>query len=134
VIAVFDSSALIAHAKSKLGADVVQTMLADGTNVRLVHAINLCEVYYHYLKLWAPEQADFVLQAFEQTGLLTRDDLSPSFWKAVARVKAYVQRVSLGDCCAIALAQVVGGTVITADRAEFDPVHARGICPVTFIR
>jgi hypothetical protein len=40
----------------------------------------------------------------------------------------------LADCFALALANKLGGTVLTSDRKEFEPVRILNICPITFIR
>ena len=43
-------------------------------------------------------------------------------------------RISLADCVCPALAQFVGGQVVTSDHGEFDPIAEAGICPILFIR
>ena len=131
---VFDASALIALLKREPGHVVTRSLLFDRSASRLIHAVNLCEVYYHVVRLADETRASRALRRFEQAGLVTREDLDPRFWRGVARVKANLQRVSLGDSFAIALAQRVGGEVVTADHGEFDLVAARGVCPVQFIR
>jgi hypothetical protein len=40
----------------------------------------------------------------------------------------------MADCFAIALSNIVGGTALTSDHSEFDPIAAAGICNITFIR
>lgn len=134
VTLVFDASALLAQTNDEPGVEQVDRLLADTARNRIVHAVNLCEVYYHFLKRDSWPSAEQALREWERAGLRTRDDIDALFWRDVARIKADVQRVSLGDCFAIALARRVQGTVITADHGEFDLVVARGICPVTFIR
>ena len=131
---VFDASALIAFLKNEPGAAFTEVLLADASAIRLVHAVNLCEVYYHFVRLGDEARMASELDALQQGGLITRRDLSVPFWRRVARVKADIQRVSLGDSFAIALAQEEGGAVVTADHGEFDLVAARGVCPVRFIQ
>ncbi len=134
VTLVFDASALVAQVKRERGAPTVDQLLADPSQPRLVHVVNLCEVYYHLLKLGGERRAERTMHRLDQVGLETRDDLDWGFWHRVARLKAEFQHASLADCFVIGLAQRVGGTVITADHPSFDPVAARSICPVTFIR
>jgi predicted nucleic acid-binding protein len=55
-------------------------------------------------------------------------------WRTAGRLKAIYKRVSLADCFAIALAQSLGGTVLTCDHHEFDAIAAANLCAVTFIR
>ena len=131
---VFDASALIALLKNEPGAARTQDLLDNDQVPRLAHAVNLCEVYYHFAKLGQEAHVAAQLQYLERAGLVTRRDIGKPFWHEVARIKADVQRVSLGDCFAIALARLVGGSVVTADHAEFDLVAAQSVCSVTFIR
>ena len=131
---VFDASALIALLKDEPGAAPTETILTDGSTTRFAHAVNLCEVYYHFVKLGDEARVAAELAAFARGGLETRQDMDQTFWQAVARMKAELQHASLTDCFAVALSQRVGGTIITADHPSFDPVAPRSICPVTFIR
>lgn len=45
-----------------------------------------------------------------------------------------IPAASLADSCAIALAQRVNGTIVTADRPGFPPDRLEAVCPVRFIR
>jgi predicted nucleic acid-binding protein len=67
-------------------------------------------------------------------GVQRRSDLSIDFWQMAGALKATVRRISLADCFAVALAQATGGSVLTSDHHEFDPLAERGVCSVTFIR
>jgi hypothetical protein len=66
--------------------------------------------------------------------VIERSDFDQAFWQDVARLKAVQKKVSLADCCAITLTNRVGGTLLTSDHHELDPVAAAGICNITFIR
>ena len=55
------------------------------------------------------------------------------FWQEVGRYKA-TNKASLADCTAIALANRVGGELVTSDHHEFDAIAANGVCRVRFIR
>jgi PIN domain nuclease of toxin-antitoxin system len=134
VIHVFDASALVAYAKRESGAERVEPLLLDETGARIVHAVNLCEVYYHFLRRHDQRRGDTTLQSFLAAGLTTREDMDGGFWRSVARVKSDIPQASLGDCFAIALAARVGGTVVTADHPGFETAASLGICPVAFIR
>lgn len=134
VTRVFDASALIALLKNEPGADVTRALLTDGLTTRLVHAVNSCEVFYHFARLGDLARAAIELDALEQGGLATREDMDRAFWQAVALLKAEIPHASLADCFVVILARRVAGTVVTADHPAFEAVAARGICPVTFIR
>jgi hypothetical protein len=51
-----------------------------------------------------------------------------------ARVTSERLAASLADCFCVATARALGGELETADRAEFEPLAALGLCRVTFIR
>ncbi len=131
---VFVASTLLAQAKGEPGSEAVGTLLADPNDPRLVHAANVCEVYYKLLQVGGELRAVKTMRDLRRVGLRTRRDLDRAFWHDVAGIKADIQRVSLGDGFAIALARRLGGTVVTSDRAEFGPVGERGVCSVMFIR
>jgi len=131
---VFDSSALIAYLKREPGGAAAGRLLHETATPRLIHALNLCEVYYHFLRFAAEPQLAEMLNLFAQAGLTTRDDLDPPFWQEVARLKARFQHPSLADCFVVALARRVGGAIVTSDHPGFDPILAQGVCQVSFIR
>ena len=54
--------------------------------------------------------------------------------KPFGALKSIHRRVSLSDCFAIALANQLGATVLTADHHEFDELARQGVCSVRFIR
>jgi hypothetical protein len=43
---VLDACALIAYLRGEPGSDVIEALLLDPDVPSLIHAINLCEVYY----------------------------------------------------------------------------------------
>jgi hypothetical protein len=67
-------------------------------------------------------------------GVVERGDFDEAFWQEVGSLKASQVKVSLADCCAITLTNRVGGTLLTSDHHELDPVAATGLCNITFIR
>ena len=52
----------------------------------------------------------------------------------IGGLKAEHRRVSLADCCALALARRLGARLVTADRHEFEPILSAGISQIEFIR
>ncbi len=60
--------------------------------------------------------------------------MDPQFWRQVGGLKAIHRRVSLADCCALALANRLGASLATADRHEFVPLLTAGICQINLIR
>ncbi len=58
-----DASALIAFLQGEAGADVVEDVLLDASKLKAVHAINLCETYYHFLRQNDQEAAETAVLA-----------------------------------------------------------------------
>jgi len=130
---VMDACALIAYLRGEEGADVVESLLLDKKDSCMVHAINLCEVFYDFLRASDELTALEAISDLESIGLIMRDDIDPPFWQQAGKLKVE-NKVSLADCFAIALAKRMGGTVITSDHHEFDLLVKDGVCAATFIR
>lgn len=133
MIYILDASAVIAYLRGEPGADAVASILSDPADECLVHALNMCEVYYHFYRVSGEKAADGSMRDLLSLGVQLREDLSDEFWKSAAVFKAR-GRISLADCFAIALAKSAGGSVLTSDHHEFDSIAGGGTCPVTFIR
>ena len=134
MIYIFDASALLAYLRAEPGGEFVHDPLKNPAHACFVHAMNLCEVYYDFYRSQGEAAASAVVDEFLQLGLILRSDLSREFWQSVGAVKAIQRRVSLADCFAITLSQILGGSVLTCDHHEFDSVVAKQLCHVTFIR
>ncbi len=131
---VLDSSAMIALANNETGADVVAALLDDPQNECYAHAINLCEVFYDAIRRSSEVQALELVKDLYGLGVIERRDLDIGFWQHTGRLKAIHRRVSLADCCAIALTLRVGGELVTSDHHELDALNVAGICPIKFFR
>jgi len=131
---VFDSSALLAWLKDEPGADTVDVALHDRDSVRLVHALNLAEVFYDQRRTGGEEFAQGALELLGASGLQAREDLDAALWQDAARIKADHRRISLADCCGLALARRAGGTFLTTDKHELDRDEVKALCPIQFIR
>ena len=124
---------MIAYLKDEDGAEVVEEHLAGDEGPCLAHAVNLCEVYYDYLRYEGEESARVAVETLKSDGLVVREDMDEPFWTEIGRHKA-AHRVSLADCFAIARANREEAKVSTSDHHEFDPIADQGICEVEFIR
>jgi len=133
MIFVLDACAMIAWLRNEPGADAVDGAIRDVNSTCFAHGINLCEVFYDALRRTDESRAQSVLKDLAAVGVVTRNDFDETFWQEAGRIKA-AHRVSLADCCAIALTKRVGGILLTSDHHEFDPLATVGICPITFIR
>jgi PIN domain nuclease of toxin-antitoxin system len=126
---------MIAYLRDETGADIVQNLLVDDTELCMAHAINLCEVYYKLVRYTDEEEVRSAIQdLLEAKGLAVREDLDEAFWLDVGRHKAAMGSVPLADCFVVTLANRTEADVVTADHPDFDPIEEQGICQVRFIR
>jgi PIN domain nuclease of toxin-antitoxin system len=131
---VLDACAMIAFLRGEPGADAVAGLLSNPEHVCYAHAINLCEVFYDFVRASDLRTARSALRDLSRVGVRSRRDLSRRFWQRVGELKGTIRRLSLADCFAIALAESLKAPVVTSDHAEFDPLVARSMCRVVFIR
>jgi PIN domain nuclease of toxin-antitoxin system len=131
--AVIDASALIAFLRDEPGAEMVENVLSLPQSC-YAHALNLCEVYYDFWRASNQDTAEAAITDLMGVGVGERTDMDSEFWREVGRLKAVHRKVSLADCCALALAERLGANLVSADRREFEPLLAAGICQIEFIR
>ena len=130
---VMDSSAMNAYLRGEPGDDVVEERLTNPDTRCIIHAVNLCEVYYDTLRAGGRDAAIEAVSKIEIAGVIVREDLDAKFWTLVGELKVSPGKISLVDCFLLALAIRVAGTLVTADH-EFDAVVPLGLCPILFIR
>lgn len=130
---VIDASALIAFLRDEPGARVVENVLS-GPEKCYAHALNLCEVYYDFFRASNQHTAEAAISDLLALGVEDRTDMDSEFWRDVGGLKAVHRRVSLADCCALALARRLGARLVTADRHEFEPILSADISQIEFIR
>ena len=132
---VLDACALLALVKKEDGALLVRQALESEHDVCLVHAVNLCEVYYDCLRCYGYDLSEKLLTDLIETGMTIHNDMDVDFWKGAGKLKAR-GRISLADCFAIALAVREDAVVMTSDRHEFEQLLTiRGFpVQVQFIR
>jgi predicted nucleic acid-binding protein len=129
---IVDASALIAYFKGEVGHERFANLLLDERNNLAIHAVNLCEVYYNYLRsdgfIKANEAWD---RASTLVGILPT--ISEGYLKRVARWKVD-RALGLGDSFAAASAEEHAAILLTADHADFDPIQQAGLLQIEFIR
>jgi PIN domain nuclease of toxin-antitoxin system len=133
MIYILDASAIIAWLRNETGADVVEQAVRDSGAQSLVHAINLCEVFYDACRNAGEARAQSVVSDLAAAGVAERNDFDQAFWMDAGRLKAG-GGISLADCFAVTLTNRAGGTLLTSDHHEMDKIAATGICSITFIR
>jgi uncharacterized protein with PIN domain len=131
---ILDACAVIALAKDESGAEAVATHLLDDEHNCMIHCVNLCEVYYGFLRSDGEAFAQKVVSRLQQAGVSFRSDLTIAFWQQVARYKATIARIALADCFALTLAHREKGILVTSDRKEFEPLENLNLCAIEFIR
>jgi predicted nucleic acid-binding protein len=137
--AVLDASAMLALAQGEPGSEVVAAALERPGNTCYAHPANLCEVYYVTARRSGSDGARLALAELLTTaGVVPFADPDLEFVWEVAELRARItaERLapSMADCCCIAAARAIGCELLTADRSDFQPVAALGLCQVTFIR
>jgi PIN domain nuclease of toxin-antitoxin system len=105
---VLDASALIAFLGMEQGALVVRQALRDNSGACYVHAVNLCEVYYHVVRVRDASTAERAIQLLGRAGIIVREDMDAAFWQDAGWLKATYVRVSLADCYCLALTRRLG--------------------------
>jgi PIN domain nuclease of toxin-antitoxin system len=130
---VLDACAIIAFLRDESGAAVVEECLAMEPPSCMVHAVNLCEVYYDFVKRSNEEAAAAAVDTIRAIGVNVREDMDEAFWQQAGRYKARF-RVSLGDAFVLSLADRFDAKIVTSDRGDFEPVLQAGACSITFIR
>jgi PIN domain nuclease of toxin-antitoxin system len=134
MIYVLDACAMIALLLQEPGEEAVWTRLVEPDSECLAHSLNLCEVFYDFYRDSGEAAATDAIEDLMWLGVAERNDLDRAFWREVGTLKGTHRHVSLADCCAIAITNRVGGTLLTSDHHELDPIAALGVCPITFIR
>ena len=130
---VLDASALIAFLQGEPGSDVVEDVLTDAGKKKVAHAVNMCEMYYHFLRQNDEATAESAVATIAGLKVEVREDMDGTFWRDVGKLKR-AHTLSLGDCFCVALAMRLSGEVVTSDHHEMNALVPLGLCPILFIR
>lgn len=128
-----DSGAMIALLDGEPGAEIVEDVLTEPGSTCFAHIFNLAEIYYLYFRRGGQPLAESALQDLLSLGIVLRDDHDEAFWKEAASFKGR-HAMSFPDTFCLMLGRRLGGTIVTTDHGEFDPLLAYRYCPVLFIR
>lgn len=129
---IIDASALIAFFKQEPGHEAFASLLADERNILAIHATNLCEVYYNYLRTDGADRAEEALgKAIEIVGVI--EQLDAQFVKRVGRWKVDYS-LPLGDAFAAATAEEHACASVTTDHNDFSAVEAAGVLQIVWLR
>ena len=125
---------MIAFLRNENGSASVAAMLAAPQGQCYAHALNLREVFYDFFRSGGELAAQSAITELLKLEVHERRDLDAAFWQEAGRLKAVHRRVSLANCCALALTLRVGGELVTSDHHELDALAAAGVCPINFFR
>ena len=124
---------MIALLEREPGAEQVAALLAGQGNRCLLHSIQICEVFYDQLRRGMVDDSGSLEAMLTAAGFELLTD-THDLWPVAGRFKAQIRRVSLADCFAMALTLREGGSLVSTDHHELDPVQAAGLCPIHFVR
>ena len=130
---ILDASAMIAFLQGEPGAEVMESVLKDTKKKKVAHGVNMCEMYYHFLRQNNEAAAEGAVSTFLGLKVIVREDMDSAFWREVGQLKR-AHTLALGDCFCIALAKRLGGEVVTSDHHEMNALVPLEICPILFIR
>ena len=129
---IVDASALIAYFKQETGHANFASLLEEERNILAIHATNLCEVYYTYLRSDGPEAAENAWQkATMILGVIEK--LDAQFVKRVGRWKVEYN-LPIGDAFAAAATEDCACSLVTTDHNDFAEVEAVGALQVVWLR
>ena len=130
---VLDASAMIAVLQGEPGAEVVESVLRDMEKKKVAHGVNMCEMYYHFLRQNNEAAAEGAVSTVLGLKVAVREDMDSVFWRSVGQLKR-AHTLALGDCFCVAMAMRLGGEVVTSDHHEMNALVPLKICPILFIR
>lgn len=130
---VLDASAMLAYLRAEPGGDMVRDFLEDADVPIYAHTINLCEVFYDFVRTDDVIMARSIMRILKADGVAERADIDRALWEDAATLKAG-HKMSLADAFGVALTRRLNADFVTADHHELDAVAAAGLCEVTFIR
>jgi predicted nucleic acid-binding protein len=129
---IVDASALIAYFKAESGHEKFGALLSDDQNVLAIHATNLCEVYYGYLRSDGQDKAEGAWEKATQIlGVIERADAQ--FIKRVGHWKVK-HNLPLGDAFAAATAEENACPLITTDHNDFGAIESAGELQFLWLR
>jgi predicted nucleic acid-binding protein len=123
---------VVAFLKGENGAETFGNILAQEQNILAIHAVNLCEIYYNYLR---DDGSDVAEEAWRQVTRVASvvERLDEAFVRRVGRWKG-LEGLGLGDAFAAATAEEFGVPLIATDHDDFEPVEAKGLLNVLWLR
>lgn len=90
--------------------------------------------FYHVTRKIDVLAARGALQQLATDGLIRDATFDVAFLEDAAQLKAQWKRVSLADCCGVALARRLNAQFVTTDRHELENLSAANVADIFFTR
>lgn len=133
-IYVVDAGPIIDLLDGSPDAVYLRDSLAETENQVLVHVMNLMEVFYHVSRKIDVLAARGALEQLAADGLIRDATFDAAFFEDAAQLKAQWRKVSLADCCGLALARRLNAQFVTTDRHELEILGAAKVADIFFTR
>lgn len=133
---ILDACAIIAFLNNEEGAEKVESLFLKsiaGECEIYVHAINLYEVYYDFLRNTCRETDGKFWNDMTKFPFTIIFNLDFDILKIAAKFKINY-RISLADSFVLALAKTENGQVVTSDHHEFEAIDNNDILDFIWIR
>lgn len=111
---ILDSSALLAVFFKEIGASVVLDSMRDAQGENYIHGFNACEVAYNLIRRGCPPALAW--KSSPPIGVHQIDDVKGAVGERAVSLKSAHLFLSLGDCFAISLAELLEGRILTGDK------------------
>ena len=131
---VLDASAAIAFFEAEEGYLIIQDLLWNRKLDISIHSLNMCEVFYHFLRKRDTKAANRILNDMLTLGIDIHDEIDPKLWKKAAGLKTSYRPLSLADAVGVAHATITRSVFVTGDNKELTPLAKDGVCRFLFFR
>lgn len=131
-----DACALISYLDGETGGENIQRIFYDvepGNALAYMHAVNIYEVYYPFLRLNGSASARQLWLDIAQLPIKILYTLHEAFIKVAATYKANF-KMSVTDSFLLTQAQLLNAKVVTADHHKLDAVDKAGLIQFAWYR
>jgi len=133
---ILDACSLVAVFKGEKGADKVRTLLDEaqkGETIIYMNTVNLIEIYYLFYRALGKEKSALVLEQIFALPINFINTIDDVIFSEASRIKAQYA-IPLGDSVGIATAIKMGGTFVTSDHSDFEPIEESEDIPFFWFR
>ena len=117
-----DACALIAFFHGEAGGEKLRELFVNPENNFLIHAVNVHEVYYDFLKRSGKKDADTFLEDCKKLPIEIIWTINDEILKVASQYKTKY-KLSLADSYFLAVTKINNTTPISTDHHEFDTIE-----------